>query len=108
ALLAFWASARLVEVPTWQRAGVAGAATALAVAIKPNYALAMIPVIAVALVASLIRTRTGLARGFGVAASAAIPPIVILALQFASMYGGGLGREESLVVAPLAAWRNFS
>src|SRR5690606_22125386 len=35
-------------------------------------------------------------------------PIVILALQFASMYGGGLGREESLVVAPLAAWRNFS
>lgn len=108
ALLAFWASMRLVARPVWRPALIAGLATALAIAFKPNFGIAMVPVLGVAVLVRLIQTRAGWRRALTVIIAAAAPPFAILIVQFASIYGGGLRREETLTIAPLAAWQLFS
>jgi hypothetical protein len=104
ALLAFWAAMRLVSELRWRPALLAGIAAALAIAMKPNFGLAMIPVLGIAVLVGLIRMRAGWRLGSAVVAAAALPALAVLAAQFASVYGGGLDRDESLTVAPFAAW----
>jgi len=108
ALISFWAALRLVANPTWRSALVAGVATAFAIAIKPNFGLALIPVVGVVVLVRLVQTHTGWRRGLVVVAAAVVPPVLVLGAQFASIYGGGLQREETLTIAPLAAWQAFS
>lgn len=108
ALVAFWAAMRLVAEPAWRPAIIAGVATAFAIAVKPNFGIAMIPVVGVAVLVRLVQTRADWRRGLAVIAAAAAPPLVILVVQYASVFGGGLDREESLTIAPLAAWEAFS
>lgn len=108
ALLAFWMATRAVGSLSAQSAFLAGVTAALAIAVKPNFGVAMLPVFAVALCVGLARSRTDWRHGLRVLAGAGLPPVLVLAGQYASVYGGGLDRTESLTIAPFLVWSAYS
>ena len=76
--------------------------------VKPNFVIAMIPVVGIYVLVRLIRDRTPFRRGALIIAAAALLPILVLMAQYASIYGGGIEREETLTLAPFAVWNSFS
>lgn len=107
-LAAFVAGVALLRVPTKSRALLFGILIFTSTLAKPNYTLALLPVLGIILLwtmrSAMIRPITQLA----VICLAFLPTTLLLAYQYLLVFGSEGFRQTDLVFAPLVVWKTFS
>lgn len=106
AILAFYAAIQMYRRATMRSTLIFSAFATLSVLAKPNYALALLPVIGIAMIVVLWKRRQ-FPRGIALLAVGFLPAAAVLIGQYISVYVGGF-RQEELVIKPFAAWEVFS
>jgi len=108
-LAAFAAAGWLLRSPSLRTAGLFGVAALLSTAAKPNYALALLPVVGVALLVVVVRRRMRLRSAAGVLVLAGGPVLALLVYQYLVVFSGDSAvRETDMVLAPLVTWHVFT
>lgn len=109
-ILAFLLAVRMLRQLTVRSAVWFGTAAAVCALVKPNYLVAMVPVVAVALLGCLIaRRRREPLAALGVLAGALLPVAATLVAQYVAVFAAeDSTRESELVVYPLTVWSYWS
>jgi hypothetical protein len=108
ALAAFVAAVALLRAPTASRALLCGLLILISTMAKPNYTLALLPVLGLALLWTMRLARTRPVRQLAVICLAFLPAVLLLGSQYLLVFGSKGVRETQLVVAPLAVWSAYS
>lgn len=104
AVLAFWLFVRLAEDRNGRTATMAGLAIAASVLVKPNFAIALLPVAGVFLVLSAVLGRDSWRRAAAILGLALGPAVVTLMVQYILIYTGDDARSAGLVIRPFEVW----
>lgn len=107
ALAAFAAAVSLLRSPTVRTASVFGVLGLLVVLMKPNYMLALLPMLGVMLLWSLHVGRIAWPRRVGLIALSFLPATLMLVVQYGLVFRASV-RDTSMTIAPLAVWKQFS
>lgn len=108
-LAAFAAAVALLRAPSVRTAGLFGVAALLSTAAKPNYALALLPVVGVALLVVVVRRRMPVRSAAAVLALAGGPVLALLVYQYLVVFSGDSAvRETDMVLAPFVTWHVFT
>lgn len=108
ALVAFALAVSFLRDPNRRTAAVFGGAVLIVVLMKPNFALALLPVVGVVLLLLLWRARTGFATGVRVIAWAFAPVVLLLSLQYLLVIRSDSVRQTHLAVRPFSVWAEYS
>ncbi|WP_167044873.1 hypothetical protein [Salinibacterium sp. ZJ454] len=108
AIIAALAAIALIRKPEWRTAATFGGLIFLSVLTKPNYALALLPVVGIALIVKLVRARSRWRDAFGYCAVAFVPVAVLLVVQYFLVFSSSGVRDARLVFAPFEVWQVFS
>ena len=108
ALAAFVAAVALLRAPTRSRALLCGLLILISTMAKPNYTLALLPVLGLALLWTMRRAVTRPSRQLAVICLAFVPAVLLLGSQYLLVFGRNGVRETHLVVAPFAVWGTYS
>jgi hypothetical protein len=108
ALIAFWCFMRLMNQVSARAAVSAGVAIAVCVLVKPNFAIAMLPVAGVALLVLLIQRRKSWSAVALILGLTFVPAVTALLVQYAIVFGGGFNRDTRVDIVPFRVWDRFS
>jgi hypothetical protein len=108
ALLAFVAAVALLRSPTARRAILFSGLILLSTLAKPNYSLALLPVLGIMLIWALVPLAIPLARKVAIVALAFVPVMLLLCSQYLVVFGQEGARKTTLTFAPLVVWGAFS
>jgi hypothetical protein len=107
-LAAFVTAVGLLRVPSKSRALLFGILIFSSTLAKPNYTLALLPVLGVTLLLVMHSTSIRPMRQIAIICLTFLPVTVLLVDQYMLVFGSGGVRKTSLVFAPLAVWGTFS
>lgn len=107
-LAAFVAAVALLRAPTRSRALLCGLLTLVSTMAKPNYTLALLPVLGLALLWTMRQAGTRPVRQLAVICLASLPAVLLLGSQYLLVFGRNGVRQTHLVVAPVAVWGTYS
>jgi hypothetical protein len=108
-ICAFVAGCALLRQPSLQRALLLAVTASLSTMAKPNYTLALIPVLFVLLFWRTLRDGTmPWARRVVLALVAFVPPVALLGMQYVLTFGDEGLRKTSLVLSPMTVWDAYS
>ena len=107
-LAAFVAAAALLRAQTMPRALLFGGLVLASTLAKPNYTIALLPVVGLMLLWKMFRARTGLLRQLLLVAAGFVPTALLLVDQYFLVFGAAGVRKATMTFAPLAVWSFFS
>ena len=108
-ILAFLLAVRLLRRLTVRSAVYFGAAAAACALFKPNYLLALVPVVGVAVLGCLLAQRREPVAALGVVTAAVLPTVAVLAAQYVAVFAAeGASRKTDIVLSPLTVWSYWS
>jgi len=107
-LLAFAAVVAYVRRPGVRPAALASLALLASTAAKPNYTLALLPVLAISLVVLVVRGDRPLGCAVVDGLVAGSPSVALLAYQYLHVFGATGVRGTHTVIAPFAVWSTFT
>lgn len=104
ALVLFAAAVAFLRTPSYASAFLLSGFALAAVLAKPNFALALLPVLAVGGAVVLWRQRVEWRKALAMAAMVLGPVLLLLALQYILVFSESGVRQKSLELRPLAVW----
>lgn len=108
ALAAFVGAVALLRVPTRSRALLCGLLIVMSTLAKPNYALALMPVLSLALLWTMRKAGTRPSRQLTVLGLALLPAVILLGVQYILIFGSHGVAKTHLALAPFAVWNVYS
>ncbi|UCR89697.1 hypothetical protein [Mycetocola spongiae] len=108
AIAAFYTGILFLRKQTVRSAAVFSGLIVLSTLCKPNFSLALLPVIGIAAIIVLIQNRTAIMPALKLISIAFIPVAALLALQYTIVFLSGSVRETKLGISPFAVWSHFS
>ena len=107
-LAAFIAAVALLRVPTKSRALTFGILIFLSTITKPNYTIALFPVLGIILLWTMRSAEVRPMTQFAVICIAFLPTALLLADQYLLVFGSKGVRKTNFVFAPFAVWETYS
>lgn len=104
ALALFFCAVAFLREPGIRSAVALGGLSVVSVLAKPNFAVAFLPVLGVAAVVVLWKTRMRLGRSAVMIAAVFVPVTLLLAYQYLMVFAAGGVRETSPALRPFAEW----
>jgi len=107
-LAAFISAVALLRIQTLPRAVLLGIMILASTLAKPNYTLALLPVLGLMLLWTMIRAKIQAARVLAMLCLVFLPSTLLLAYQYLVVYGQSGTANAVLSFAPFATWTLFT
>ncbi|WP_187976155.1 hypothetical protein [Mycetocola sp. JXN-3] len=108
AIAAFYAGIVFLQRLTIRSALIFSGLVMLSTLCKPNFSLALLPVIGIATIVIVIRRREAVAHAIKLILIAFAPVAALLILQFTIVFLSGTVRDTTLGISPFVVWSHFS